>query len=63
MRYMNWFIGLMFLIVTGCAFIRVPLFPPMQPLQEKVLDGEGEAKILLVDISGIISEKGESKGL
>ncbi len=63
MRYMNWFFGLMFLVVTGCAFIRVPLFPGIQPLQEKVLEGEGEAKILLLDISGIISEKEESRGL
>ena len=63
MKYVNWFIGLMFLIVTGCAFVTIPLFPPVQPLQEQVLEGEGQAKILLLDISGIISEKKESKGL
>jgi protease-4 len=63
MKYMNWFICLVFFIITGCAIIQIPLFPSMQPLQEKVLEGEGEAKILLLDISGIISEKKESKGL
>ena len=63
MRYTRWFFGLGFLIVTGCAFITMPLFPPTQPLQEQVLEGEGQAKILLLDISGIISEKKESKGL
>ncbi len=63
MKYVNWFIGLMFLIVTGCAFVTIPLFPPVQPLQEQVLEGEGQAKILLLDISGIISEKTESKRL
>jgi len=63
MKYVNWFIGLTFLIVTGCAFVTIPLFPPVQPLQEQVLEGEGQAKILLLDISGIISEKEESKGL
>jgi protease-4 len=63
MRYMNWFIGLMFLIVTGCAFIRIPLFPTVQPLQEQVLEGEGKAKILLLDISGIITEKKRARGL
>jgi protease-4 len=35
----------------------------MQPLQEQVLEGEGQAKILLLDISGVISEKKESEGL
>lgn len=63
MKYINWAICLVFLICTGCAFIRIPLYSPMQPLEEQVLEGEGEAKILLLDISGIISEKKESKGL
>ena len=63
MRYIKWSICLVFLIVTGCAFISVPLFPPVQPLQEQVLEGEGEAKILLLDISGTITEKRSSGGL
>ena len=63
MKYMNWFICVAFCIITGCAFIKIPLFPSVEPLKEKVLEGEGEAKILLMDISGIISEKKESKGL
>jgi protease-4 len=62
MKYMKWSICLIFIIITGCAFIQIPLFPPIQPLQEQVLEGEGEAKILLLDISGIISEKKKSKG-
>jgi protease-4 len=62
MRYINWSICFVFLIVTGCAFIRIPLFAPMQPLGEKVLEGEGKAKILLVDLSGIIAEKKRSGG-
>jgi len=63
MRYINWSICLVFLIVTGCAFIRIPFFPTVQPLQEQVLEGEGKAKILLLDISGIITEKKGSRGL
>lgn len=63
MKYMKWFICVAFCIITGCAFIRIPLFPSMQPLEEQVLEGEGQAKILLLDISGIISEKKKSKGL
>ncbi len=63
MRNLNWSICLIFIILTGCAVVQIPLFPSMQPLQEQVLEGKGQAKILLLDISGIISEKKESKGL
>ena len=50
-------------IVTGCAIVTIPLFPSERGLQERVLEGEGKAKILLVDISAVISEKKRSKGL
>ena len=63
MKYMNWFICVAFCIITGCAFIRIPLFPSMQPLAEQVLEGEGQAKILLLNISGFMSEKKKAKGL
>ena len=63
MKYMYWFICVAFSITTGCAFIRIPLFPSVKPLEEKVLEGKGQAKILLLDISGIISEKKDAKGL
>ena len=63
MKNLNWSICLLFIIVTGCAVVQIPLFPSLQPLEEKVLEGKGQAKILLLDISGIISEKEESKGL
>jgi len=63
MKYMKCSICLIFIILTGCAVVQIPLFPSMQPLQEQVLEGKGQAKILLLDISGIISEKKESKGL
>jgi len=41
----------------GCAFVNVPLVSRLQPLEEKVVDGEGEAKILLLDVTGTISKK------
>ena len=63
MKKLNWSICLLFIILTGCAVVQIPLFPSTQPLEEKVLEGKGQAKILLLDISGIISEKKESKGL
>jgi protease-4 len=51
------------IFITGCAFINVPLFGKIEPLQETVLEGEGTAKILLLNISGFLSEEEKSKGL
>lgn len=45
------------IFVIGCAIVNVPFFPSVQELQECVVDGEGNSKILLIDISGLISEK------
>ena len=47
----------------GCAFVNVPLMPPPMPLEEQVLEGDGTRKILLMDISGTISEQEKSGGL
>lgn len=55
MRYFLLVIGL--LVLHGCAFVNIPLFAVRQPLVEKTLEGEGRAKILLLDISGVISVK------
>jgi protease-4 len=47
--------------LSGCAFIRVSLMPEVQPLEERVLSGEGKDKIVLMDITGVItSEEGSS---
>jgi protease-4 len=63
MRYILCSMFVVLLIVTGCAIVTIPLFPSERGLQERVLEGEGTAKILLVDISAVISEKEKSKGL
>jgi len=63
MKYIRWFICLLCIILTGCAYIKVPVYPSLQPFEETVLEGRGEKKILLLDISGVISEKKESTGL
>jgi len=54
---------LIFVSVNGCAYFNVPLVTPTQPLQEKILEGEGTAKILLINVSGTISEQEKSKKL
>ncbi|MEJ2696910.1 MAG: signal peptide peptidase SppA [Candidatus Sulfobium sp.] len=42
------------LVLSGCA---VSLLPKTKPLEEKLLEGEGKQKILLVDLDGVISFK------
>ena len=51
------------LSLSGCAFVNVPLIPPPSPLAEQLLEGDGAKKILLLDISGTISEQEKSGGL
>jgi len=49
--------------LSGCSLIKVSLVPSTKPLEEKVLEGKGTPKILLVDLDGIISLKEETSGL
>ena len=48
------------LLLSGC--INLPQFPGQGPLQETQVDGTGKAKVLLVEISGVISSQ-EKEGL
>jgi protease-4 len=49
--------------LSGCAFVSVPLLSPTKPLEEQTLEGEGRSKILLLDVSGVISEREKGGGL
>jgi len=42
---------------AGCVTINLP--PPPDPLEEEVLSGAGRSKVLLVDVSGMISSEAE----
>lgn len=53
-----WMVWAYALMVSGCIYL--PLIPGTGNLQEVNLEGEGEAKILLVDISGMLDTKKES---
>lgn len=56
-----WIAAVLFAVASGgCALINVEMMPPVMPLQEKVLEGEGRPKLLVLDITGFISEKGKS---
>ncbi len=55
-------IGLLYVCLSGCAFVNIPLYTTAQPLHEKVIEGEGRPKILLMDVSGFISEAEKNGG-
>ena len=46
-------------LLSGCTGLNMSLLPQAGPLEEKVLEGGGTAKILLVDLDGVISFKDE----
>lgn len=52
--------GMIGLLLSGCTF-NFPLFPGPGPLQETQVDGAGKAKVLLIEISGMISSQ-ENEG-
>ena len=57
-----WMVSLaLVVLLSGCAVVQVPLFTPVQPLREKVLEGEGPSKIVLMEIAGVISEQEKSR--
>jgi protease-4 len=62
MKY-TWPILLVFIVFAGCAIVKIPLFTSPQGLEEQVLEGDGQAKILLLNISNVISEKKKANGI
>jgi protease IV len=52
---------LLALVTAGC--ISISLFPQPMPLREKTVQGTAADKILMMDISGVISEKSSSDPL
>src|SRR5437879_7544135 len=53
--------ALLALVTAGC--ISISLFPQVMRLREKTGQGTAADKILMMDISGVISEKGSSNPL
>lgn len=48
---------------SGCAFVNIPLVTSTSPLVEQTLEGEGGKKILLLEVSGTITEEEKSGSL
>jgi protease IV len=47
---------LLLLCCSGCAFVSIPFMRETEPFEEKTITGSGRDKILLVDLSGVITD-------
>src|SRR5881296_3771071 len=50
-------------LLAGCSLISLDLTPRIEPLREQTVEGHGRAKILLLDISGFLSDEGGAPSL
>jgi protease IV len=48
-------------LLTGCSVLSIDLQPRIRPLDEGTVEGKGTAKVLLLDLSGVLSD--ETPGL
>lgn len=44
-------------LLPACSVISIDFTPRIQPLREQTVEGSGSAKVLLLDLSGVISEE------
>ena len=49
-------------LAAGCSVVSIDLTPRIRPLEEQTVDGRGDAKILLMDFSGFLSDDLDSGG-
>ncbi|HEV8436732.1 MAG TPA: signal peptide peptidase SppA [Methylomirabilota bacterium] len=61
MRPAPWLTALAALLLVGCSVLSIDLRPRIRPLEEQTVEGKGAAKIVLVDLSGVLSD--EPRGL
>jgi len=50
-------------LAGSCSLVSIDLTPRIRPLEEQTVDGRGNAKILLMDFSGLISDDAGSGSL
>ncbi|HET8575760.1 MAG TPA: signal peptide peptidase SppA [Methylomirabilota bacterium] len=63
MRYCRAAILAATLLLSGCTLISVDLQPRIRPLVEETVEGSGTAKVLLLDLSGVLTEETVSVSL
>jgi protease-4 len=61
MRHATWLAVLTAFLLAGCSGLSIDLRPRIRPLQEETVEGKGTAKILLLDLSGVLAD--ETPGL
>jgi len=44
-------------LLQGCSLVNIDLYPRIHPLKEETVEGKGKAKILLMDVSGVLSDE------
>jgi protease-4 len=54
---------LLSLTSAGCSVISLDLSPRVRPLEEETVEGYGEGKILLMEVSGLLSDEGATPAL
>ena len=52
--FLSIIIAFLFLMQSGCTFLKVNVGDEIEPFTEKVVSGEGRDKVLLLDLSGVI---------
>jgi protease-4 len=50
-------LALLTALAAGCSVISLDLTPRVRPLEEATVEGRGDAKILLMDLSGVITDE------
>jgi protease-4 len=50
-------------LFAGCSVISVDLSPRIRPLEEETVEGRGDAKIVLVELSGLLTDEAVSPTL
>ena len=49
--------------LAGCSLVSIDLQPRIRPLEEETVEGKGDPKILLLDLSGLLAEDSPSFSL
>jgi len=44
--------------LAGCSVVSIDLTPRIRPLEEETVEGRGDAKIVLMDVSGLLTDEG-----
>jgi protease-4 len=55
MRFVVWLV--IAALCSGCSVLSIDLSPKIRPLEEETVEGSGDAKILLMDLSGFLSDE------